>query len=277
MSNFKVTTIHAFTNTAELKGNPAGVCLLELFPGDAVMQEIARRMGHAETAFLVKNAENSYALRWFTPTTEVPLCGHATLAAAHFLRESNQVDGVAPVQFTTQSGMLDARFNGAAITLTLPATPGKVTQITPEISACLGVNIVSCKRSDASYLVEVADMNALRNCRPNLSAIAKLASEDLIVTTAGENGYDYAYRCFCPQVGIDEDQVTGSANCILAPHWATKRGSGEMKALQASENGGELNVALKDDSVEVGGRALTINSTMINLAQDQNCEGTLCN
>ncbi|MFN7401670.1 MAG: PhzF family phenazine biosynthesis protein [Alphaproteobacteria bacterium] len=270
MNNFNVTTINAFTNAAELRGNPAGVCLLNAFPEKAVMQEIARRMGHAETAFLVKNAENSYALRWFTPTTEVGLCGHATLAAAHFLRESKQVDGIAPVQFTTQSGRLDARYNDTSISITLPATPGKDADITPALAACLGVPITSCKRSDASYLVEVADMNTLRDCKPNLKAIANLDSEDLIVTTAGENGYDYAYRCFCPQLGIDEDQVTGSANCILAPYWGDKLHRTSMKALQASTNGGELNIVLNGNNVEVGGRALTIRTATVDLTKNQN-------
>lgn len=268
MNNFNVTTINAFTNGVELCGNPAGVCLLNAFPDNAVMQEIAQRMGHAETAFLVKNAENSYALRWFTPTTEVPLCGHATLAAAHFLRESKQVDGIAPVKFSTKSGILDARYNNGSISITLPATPGKNADITPALATCLGVPITSCKRSDTSYLVEVADMEALRYCKPNLGAIAKLDSEYLIVTTAGEHGYDYAYRCFCPQVGIDEDQVTGSANCILAPYWGDKLHRTSMKALQASTNGGELHIVLNGNNVEVGGRALTIRTTTVDLKKN---------
>lgn len=258
----QITSINAFTHGA-LKGNPAGVCEVSAFPEDAVMQRAAHRMGHAETAFLVKLSTNHYALRWFTPTTEVALCGHGTLAAAHFLRESHLVDGVSPVQFATASGTLTARYDGAHIYLTLPTKPGDEIPITARLEACLGVTIRTALRNDINYLVEVADIEALRNCSPNLHAIASLDSEDLIVTCIGTDGYDYAYRCFCPQVGIDEDPVTGSANCILAPFWAARLGRITMKALQTSTNGGALNITLNQESVEIGGEAQTVSISTI--------------
>lgn len=262
----EVTTINAFQR-GDLKGNPAGVCLLKEFTPDEKMQIIARQMGHAETAFLVRCDPQTFILRWFTPTTEVPLCGHATLAAAHWLREQKMVDATKPVQFITLSGMIDARYDGAVIHLTLPLTPGEEQTVTPNITACLGVPVVKCMRSAHSYLVEVADVATLQNCAPNLEAIANLDAEDLIVTAKTEDGYDYAYRCFCPQVGIDEDQVTGSANCILAPYWATKLNKETMRAIQLSANGGALEVTLHSDRVEVGGIAETV--TKIELSSRQ--------
>lgn len=273
MNLFKVATINAFVD-GTLKGNAAGVCLLDAFPGDASMQDIATRMGHAETAFIVKRAYNNYELRWFTPTQEVPLCGHAALAAAHYLRQNNQVNSAAPVRFNTKSGELLANIEGENITLQLPKNAGTEIAITDELNACLGVDIKSAKYNGVSYLVEVADMKALRNCGPSLTNIAKLNSEDLIVTTAtGVDGFDYAYRCFCPQVGIPEDAVTGSANCILAPHWAAKLGKNDFVALQASNSGGALNIGLRNDHVAVGGKALTINTTTIDLGRPSQAAG----
>lgn len=245
---FGIATVNAF-NHGSLKGNPAGVCLLDAFPADADMQKAAAIMGHAETAFMVKRTDGSYDLRWFTPTQEVPLCGHATLAAAHFL-------GADTARFHTKSGEINVSRSGEQYFMALPNTPGEPVE--PDaLQNCLGQHILSARRSHASYMVEVADMYALRNCQPNLDTIAKLDSEDLIVTCRGENGYDYAYRCFCPQVGIPEDQVTGSANCILAPYWAAKLDRTHLQALQASANGGTLNVQLGGSTVQVGGRALT--------------------
>lgn len=261
---FNVTTINAFAD-GTLRGNPAGVCLLDAFPNDGAMLAVAKQMGHAETAFLVKRGDNAFDLRWFTPTQEVPLCGHATLAAAHYLRQQPLVDSARPVRFHTKSGTIEARFNGNAIALDLPNSPGHGFPAS-SIASCLGVPVIACQRTAASILAEVADMAALRDCRPDLDAIAKLDSEDLIVTTAtGVTGYDYAYRCFAPQVGIDEDQVTGSANCILAPYWAAKLGKSEFKVLQASSNGGALDVKLDDKHVEVGGQALTIRTTTVEI------------
>ena len=265
---FQITSINAFSRGAPT-GNPAGVCLLQQFPDAATMQDIATRVGHAETAFLVAQSTNHYALRWFTPTTEVSMCGHGSVAAAHFLRESCRVDTTQPIKFSITSGELEARYDGIHIYLTLPATPGEAVAITPTITACIDAPIERCLRSKSSYLVTVADMHSLHTCKPNLQAIAALDSEDLIVTTAGQNGYDYAYRCFCPQVGIDEDQVTGSANAILAPYWSQKLARTHMQAFQASRNGGALMIQLMGNAVEIGGEAHTISTISMDINQTE--------
>lgn len=245
---FRIATVHAF-NHETLKGNPAGICLLDTFPADAEMQKAAAIMGHAETAFMVKRADGSYDLRWFTPTQEVPLCGHATLAAAHLL----QSDAIC---FHTQSGPINVTRDGQHYAMTLPKAVGQTVDAA-SLQSCLSTPIISAQRSKASYMVEVSNMQALLNCQPQFDHIAKLDSEDLIVTCKGENGYDYAYRCFCPQVGIPEDQVTGSANCILAPYWAEKLGRTQMHALQSSANGGAMNVHVNDTTIQLSGKALT--------------------
>lgn len=258
---FQVTTINAFTDGQALHGNPAGVCLVDRFPGDADMQKIARQMGHSETAFLVPQGPNLFDLRWFTPQTEEALCGHATLAAAHYLRSQNKVDAAKYVCFNTKSGMLHATYQGDSIVLTLPRA--SIATLAPELlQSCIDQPIIAAVRSTRSYVIEVADLATLRRVSPNLKAIAALDSEDLIVTC--KNGAaGYAYRCFCPQVGINEDPVTGSANCILAPYWAAKLNCNDFSVLQASAEGGALEVMLRDNHIEVAGKALTMNTLRI--------------
>ncbi len=232
------------------------------------MQEIARRMGHSETAFLVRRGDDEYDLRWFSPATEVPLCGHATLAAAHYLREAGLVDTASTVRFATRAGELRAHYGPDAITLDLPARPGRATEVS-DLEGCLGVPILSAVRNGSSIVAEVADMEALRSCRPDYAAIARLRSEDLIVVTAtGVDGFDYAYRCFAPQLGIPEDPVTGSANCILAPLWAGRLGKQAFRALQASPEGGALDVRVNGERVGVGGKAVTAGIAHLDLDRD---------
>ncbi len=256
---YKAAIVHAFTSGL-LKGNPAGVCMLNAYPDDTVLQAIASEINLSETAFIVPRGANEYDLRWFTPAMEVDLCGHATLATAHRLRELQLIDEESPVRFYTLSGILTAAYQGDAITLDMPNQPGQKKQVTSELAACFAVPLMACARNETNYLVEVADVEALRHCGPKMEAISRLNAQGVIVTTAGgTSGYDYAYRYFAPQVGIDEDPVTGSANCLLAGYWKDKLGKTSFRALQASAEGGELHVELKENRVHVAGAAKTMN------------------
>lgn len=256
-----VATIHAFIDDATgARGNPAGVNVstASLFMPKATMQAIAAEMGHAETAFLATIAPNRYKLRWFMPTQEVNLCGHATLAAAHYLHQQNLIDPDYPIEFSTKSGTIRATVKNDHISIDLRATPGADVPPTDELTACLDVPVTRWHRNGTSTVAEVADMDALAQCRPNLAAIAKIGGEDLIVTCKGAAPADYAYRCFAPQVGLGEDPVTGSANCTLAPYWAAELGKQNFHAVQASPEGGVLHVTLDGARVHLAGESRTL-------------------
>ncbi len=249
--------VDAFTAVA-FKGNPAAVCLMDAFPEDALMQNMAKELNLSETAFLVKKSPKSYDLRWFTPTVEVNLCGHATLAATHVLRESGQLQQGDVVTYHTQSGELKARILPDAIELDFPTLAGTPAPAHAALSA-LGTAFTACERNRDNYLVEVADYATLLACSPNFSALAAMDAQGVIVTTAQgvPAGFDFASRYFGPNCGIDEDPVTGSAHCFLAPYWATKLGKNSFHALQASAREGVLDVSLHADRVYITGQSVT--------------------
>lgn len=254
-----ITIVDAFTSEA-FSGNPAGVCLLSQKLDEAVMQHIAMEMNLSETAFAERLGDGHYHLRWFTPQCEVDLCGHATLATIHALREAGLITPGAQVLFETLSGELRAWVNAdESITLDFPAQAGQETDITPALQACLGVPIRAAVRNEANILAEVDDMGALDSCAPDFSVIAKLPAQGLIVTAAaGCVQYDFASRYFAPQVGIPEDPVCGSAHCLLAPYWAEKLGKSEFHAYQASRRTGELQLTLTENGrLHITGCAVT--------------------
>lgn len=240
------------------KGNPAGVCVMERYPSDALLQHIAAEMNHAETAFLVENAPYDYQLRWFTPAVEVNLCGHATLASAHVLRETGRAKPGDRIAFHTMSGPLYAEVQKESVTLDFPSLPGKSIPTPAIIRDAVNVKILACEQNRDNTLIEVKDFAALMACAPDLRALKTLEAIGLIVTTAtGVKGYDFASRFFAPGVGIDEDPVTGSAHCFLTPYWAPRLGKQRMHALQASARTGILDVTLAGERVNIGGRAVT--------------------
>lgn len=252
-----IRIVDAFTATA-FKGNPAGVCILDTFPADSVMQNIAMEMNLAETAFLVRKTPLHYSLRWFTPTVEVNLCGHATLAATHVLVQTGAIGPGDKVCFDTQSDVLVASVDkNGVITLDFPLLAGKAANH-PALAA-LGVDILACEKNRDNYLVEVADYKTLMACSPDFKALALLDQQGVIVTAAKgvPAGYDFASRYFGPAAGIDEDPVTGSAHCFLAPYWAEKMNKTTFRALQASKRTGVLDVAISGDRVLLSGRAVT--------------------
>jgi len=248
--------IDAFTSRP-FKGNAAGVCILEKFPEDNEMQLIALQMYLSETAFLVQVKPLHYKLRWFTPETEVKLCGHATLAATHALVQSGVAKTGDIVTYETLSGELKARVLDKGIELDFPTLAGAPAKPPAALNA-LGVEILACEKNRDNYLVEVKDFTTLITCNPAFKKLAKMDAQGVIVTTAKNiTDYDFASRYFCPGIGINEDPVTGSAHCFLAPYWAKKLGKTTFHAFQASKGEGILDVTLKGDRTLISGQCVT--------------------
>jgi predicted PhzF superfamily epimerase YddE/YHI9 len=250
-------TIDAFTDKP-FAGNPAGVCIVEHALPDELMQQIAAEMNLAETAFLFPQ-EDGYRLRWFTPTVEVSLCGHATLASAHLLFESGRLQSNAVARFHTRSGLLTARRVGGKIELDFPAL--RVSPAVFPLSAIgpLGATPVSYSASADWQLAELDFEQAVRNLSPDTRSLNSLGLGDLIVTArATTPGLDIVSRVFVPEVGIDEDPVTGSAHCALAPYWSLKLHKTTLSAYQASRRGGYLEIEDRGERVLLRGQAITI-------------------
>ncbi len=253
----KIVQVDAFADRP-FAGNPAAVCVLPAPRDDAWMQDVAREMNLAETAFLY--AENAgYRLRWFTPAIEVALCGHATLASAHVLWE----DGVLPrdrqARFHTRSGLLTADARGDWIELDFPATPAVAAPAPVGLVAALGTAPRWVGRSQFDYLVELDSEAQVRGLSPDLTALQRIDARGIIVTSrATTNGYDFVSRFFAPQTGVPEDPVTGSAHCALAPFWSERLGRTAMTGYQASARGGVVRVRLSRDRVVLGGQAVTV-------------------
>jgi predicted PhzF superfamily epimerase YddE/YHI9 len=253
----RIVQVDAFADRP-FAGNPAAVCVLPAPRDDAWMQDVAREMNLAETAFLY--AENAgYRLRWFTPAIEVALCGHATLASAHVLWE----DGVLPrdrqARFHTRSGLLTADARGDWIELDFPATPAVAAPAPAGLVAALGTAPRWVGRSQFDYLVELDSEAKVRGLSPDLTALQRIDARGIIVTSrATTNGYDFVSRFFAPQTGVPEDPVTGSAHCALAPFWTERLGRTAMTGYQASARGGVVRVRLSRDRVVLGGQAVTV-------------------
>jgi predicted PhzF superfamily epimerase YddE/YHI9 len=253
----RFTQVDAFTDQP-FAGNPAAVCLLPS-PADPLwMQQVAREMNLAETAFLVRR-DDGFDLRWFSPTVEVDLCGHATLASAHALWEEEHLDPGAEARFHTRSGMLSATREGDLIWLDFPATPDQPVPVPADLDLGPGVVIRHVGRTPFDYLVELESESAVRSVAPNLAALARLGTRGVIVTARSEDPkYHFVSRFFAPGAGIAEDPVTGSTHCALAPFWSTRLGKNEMVGYQASERGGTVRVRLRRDRVLLGGHAVTV-------------------
>ncbi len=241
-------------------GNPAAVCLLERpAPADA-MQALAFELGLSETAFAWPEGDG-YSLRWFTPASEVDLCGHATVATAHALRTTGRV-GAGPVRFHTKSGVLTADLETGRIVLDLPADPPTPVAVPPELPPSWPVAAAAIGRFD--LMVELPDADAVRAVGVDEAVPAARRFRGVIVTAPGAGApgpgaaADYVLRFFGPAVGVPEDPVTGSAQCTLGPYWAPRLGRSELLAVQLSARGGVVHVAVAGDRVRVGGHATTI-------------------
>ena len=246
----KLYQVDAFTEQP-FRGNPAAVVLLDREREDAWLQDVAMEMNLSETAFLLPRGGN-YSLRWFTPTVEVDLCGHATLASAHVILEDGE-----EARFETRSGILTARRNGEWIELNFPSTPPAEIAAPADLTAAIGAPARYAGKTIFDFLVEVESEEVVRSLQPDLRALAALDARGLIVTSRSSS-YDFVSRYFAPAFGIDEDPVTGSAHCALAPYWSAKLGKQEFLAYQASKRGGTLRVSLAEDRVLLAGQAVTV-------------------
>lgn len=253
--------VDAFTDEP-YAGNPAGVCILRDARDESWMRHVAREMNVAETAFLTRSQDdpNTYDLRWFTPTVEVDLCGHATLASAHILWETGTAPLDSLLSFHTRSGVLTAANRNGFIELDFPAEPAEMIEsVPPEITRALGVPPRAFGENRLDYMVEVADEDTLRSIAPDLSLIKTFTVRGIIVTSRSlKNGYDFVSRFFAPGAGVDEDPVTGSAHCCLGPYWQRVLGKDTLVGYQASARGGVVHLQMKGDRVLLSGKAVTV-------------------
>lgn len=240
--------VDAFTDTA-FAGNPAGVVLLDAPADPAWMQAVAAELKHAETAFVEVGGEGPKSLRWFTPTVEVDLCGHATLATGHVL-------GGAQV-FTTRSGELRTTAEDGWVRMDFPADPPRAAA--DEVAPALpGVTVQEVRRGKWDVLVRAQDAAEVRSVDPDLDLIAGWDARCVVVTAPGDKpGIDFVSRVFGPAVGVPEDPVTGSAHCTLSPYWTAELGRDELVGEQASPRGGVVRVALQGERVILAGQAVT--------------------
>ncbi|MEU9385494.1 PhzF family phenazine biosynthesis protein [Streptomyces sp. NPDC048279] len=261
----RIRIVDAFTERP-FAGNPTGVVLLDAFPDDPWMRNVAMEVNHAETAFahpLSEDADGDWALRWFTPVTEVAMCGHATLATAHVLHTTGAHTG--PVRFATRSGVLIATPTAdGAITLDFPTAPLTRVDTPAGVADALGAEPVAAFDTGpdvGDLLVELADERTVLGLSPDLRALGAYSTRGIIATARAEDpakGYDFLSRCFFPNVGIDEDPVTGSAHTALAPHWSARLGRPDLTGLQASRRTGFVRTALRGDRTLLTGRAVTV-------------------
>ena len=253
----RFTQVDAFTERA-FAGNPAAVCLLPS-PADPVwMQQVAREMNLAETAFLVRQSDG-FDLRWYTPSVEVDLCGHATLASAHVLWEEQELKPKETARFHTRSGLLTVSREKDVIWMDFPATPAEPAESPPELKTGLAATTRYVGRTRFDYLAEVESEAALRALTPDLGQLSRLPVRGVIVTARSEQTeYDFVSRFFAPASGVPEDPVTGSAHCALAPYWGDKLKKSRMMGYQASARGGTVMVELRQDRVLLGGQAVTV-------------------
>lgn len=254
----RIIQVDAFTDRP-FAGNPAAVCILPTAPEPAWMQNVAREMNLAETAFLVPKS-GEYDLRWFTPAVEVDLCGHATLASAHVLWEDGLLKSTAQARFHTKSGLLTADRRDSWIELDFPTTIASPAPPPPGLIDALGVQPRFVGRSRFDYLIEVDSESTVRRLEPDLNALARVDARGVIVTSLADkkSGYDFVSRFFAPQSGVPEDPVTGSAHCALTPYWSAKLGKQELVAYQASARGGVVRVRLNAERVKLAGQAVTV-------------------
>ena len=244
-------------------GNPAAVCVLDAPADEEWMQQVATELNLSETAFVLP-ARDEYELRWFTPTAEVPLCGHATLASAHVLWDMGRVSPDTAIRFDTLSGVVTARKRESGIAIDLPVSPITPAPLPDRVSHALGIEAVNTGRTldrglgDVDYLVEVASQTAVREVQPDLRELATVPAGVIVTARAPSSPYDFISRYFAPWWGIDEDPVTGVAHTALAPYWSARLGKCDLVGYQASPRGGVVRMHVAGDRVELLGDAVTV-------------------
>ncbi|MGD9930259.1 MAG: PhzF family phenazine biosynthesis protein [Mangrovibacterium sp.] len=236
------------------KGNPAAVVPLENWLDDELMQAIAMENNLSETAFFVPS-KLGFEIRWFTPKSEVKLCGHATLATAHVIFEEANYP-MDEITFGSKSGLLQVKKTGDLLQLNFPADKLSPVDAPNQIIKALGKLPEACFKGKTDYLLLYQSEKEIQEMNPNFSALAKADARGIIVTAPGEQ-VDFVSRFFAPKVGVNEDPVTGSAHTSLTPFWAKRLGKTEFRAYQLSQRGGELICTLQDDRVLIAGKTKT--------------------
>jgi len=251
--NVPIYQLDAFASR-RFTGNPAAVMVLDHFVDDTVLQAVAAENNLAETAFLVADGED-FQIRWFTPTIEVPLCGHATLASAAVVMER-----LAPQQrrvvFRSASGPLGVERAPSGYVMNFPTRPSEPIAASRALVEALGARPHEVMADRFNYLVSLESAEQVRCLAPDYAAIATLDRGGVIVTAPGDDGYDFVSRYFAPAKGIPEDPVTGGAHCALVPYWAKRLNRTAFRAFQASPRGGEIVCRLVDDRVELEGSCI---------------------
>ncbi|HMS21284.1 PhzF family phenazine biosynthesis protein [uncultured Sphingorhabdus sp.] len=248
---YPIYVIDAFTSE-RFAGNPAAVVLFDQYPEDVVLQAIAAENNLAETAFPVRRSDGDWDLRWFTPTVEVPLCGHATLASTfvlftHVIPEARKI-----VFHTRQSGQLSVHRQGDKISMDFPAK--SFDRVEEDLSSLFGTETPEIYKNAAFTMVVLPDAEAVSSFVPDRSRILELDRDGLIITAPGGSQFDCVSRFFTPAHGIDEDPVTGGAHTMIAPYWADRLGRPNLRAYQASARGGSMECRVADGRVEMRGQ-----------------------
>jgi PhzF family phenazine biosynthesis protein len=256
--SLEIIQVDAFTQKP-FQGNPAAVCVTAAALPEALMQSVAAELNLSETAF-VWPQEDGFSLRWFTPAAEVDLCGHATLASAHVLWSEGHLSVDQTARFQTRSGLLTAQRQEDWIQLNFPVQPVRDATVTPQLIAALGpAEIHYVGKNETNYLVVLRSQTALTNLKPNFDKVKALPVQGIIATSqASDQNYDFVSRYFAPAVGINEDPVTGSTHCSLAPYWQDRLGKQDLVAYQISARGGELRLRCEAERIYISGQAVTV-------------------
>jgi PhzF family phenazine biosynthesis protein len=250
--------VDAFTDRP-FAGNPAGVCLPDGPRDTTWMQSVAAEMNQAETAFLLPRSDGGWDLRWFTPTVEVDLCGHATLASAHVLWTTERATRNRPIRFHTKSGVLTCTAADERIEMDFPAEPAVAVEAPAEEAFALGASPVFVGRNRMDLLVVLASANEVRQLMPDFGLVAKIKARGVIVTARSDSpDADFVSRFFAPQSGVNEDPATGSSHCCLGPYWRGQLAKDELVGRQVSRRGGLISVRCVGDRVILGGKAVTV-------------------
>ena len=248
----KYYVVDAFAENI-FEGNPAGVCIMDHWITEDLMQKIAFENNLSETAFVVKEGER-YHIRWFTPQYEIDLCGHATLASSYIIHQFVEPD-LKEIRFTSLSGELKVSVFEDYFMLDFPTRVPEPIAVDSELEVILGIKIKEAYLS-RDIMVVVEDEAALKVLEPDFEKMRKYAVGDGVIVTAKSQSYDFVSRCFYPKCGVNEDPVTGSAHCNLIPYWAKKLDKEEMQAKQISTRGGEVYCKLEGERVKIGGKAV---------------------
>lgn len=247
---FRIFQVDAFTRHL-FRGNPAAVMPMDAFPDAAILQAIAAENKLSETAFLVGGSGN-YRIRWFTPETEVPLCGHATLASAAVVMEKLE-PGLTQLTFQSASGPLSVSKHSTEYVLDFPARPSTAIPVAQELIDALGCVPQEVLVNEFNYMAVLESADAVRELKPDMVKVRQVDRPGVIVTAAGDDGFDFVSRYFAPAKGIPEDPVTGAAHCMAVPYWSAQTGRESFRAYQASARGGELTCRLRGNRVELQG------------------------